>query len=59
MSGNIDGVSSVFDLQELYIPINKGQYHWLLLRVRLEDKTIKLWDSCVAAAVSVGYIPQV
>ena len=45
-SGNIDGVSNVFDLQELCLPINKGQYHWLLLRFRLEDKTIELWDSC-------------
>ena len=45
-SGNIDGVLSVFDLQELYIPINKGQPHWLLPWVQLEDKTIELWDSC-------------
>ena len=28
-STNIDGASSVFDLCELYIPINKGRVHWL------------------------------
>ena len=46
MTSNIDGVLSAFDLQELYIPINKGQSHWLLLRIQLEDKKIELWDSC-------------
>ena len=44
--GNIDGILSVFHLRELNIPTNKGKSHWLLLQVRLEDKTIKLWDSC-------------
>ena len=45
-SSNIGGVKNVLNLRELYIPINKGQSHWLLLRVQLEDKTIELWDSC-------------
>ena len=40
-SSNID-----CDLRELYIPINKGQSHWLLLMVQPEDKSIELWDSC-------------
>ena len=44
-SSNIDGVSSIFGLGELYIPINKDRVHWLLLRVRMEDKSIELWDS--------------
>ena len=45
-NGNINNVSSILDIHKLYIPINKGQSHWLLLRVRLEDKSIELWDSC-------------
>ena len=32
-SSNIDVVASIFDLRELYIPINKGDVHWILLRV--------------------------
>ena len=45
-SGKTDGVLSILDLRKLFIPINKGQSHWLLLRVQPEDKSIKLWDPC-------------
>ena len=46
LSGNTEGVDSVLDLCKLYNPINKTHNYWLLLRARLEDKTIELWDSC-------------
>ena len=44
-SSNIDGVPSVFNLRELFIPINKGDVHWLLLRVQMVEKPIETWDS--------------
>ena len=44
-STNFDGVSSVFDLRELYIPINKGGIHWFLLRIRVTEKSVEIWDS--------------
>ena len=42
---NIDGALGVFDLHELYIPINKYRVHLLLLRVQMAEKPIELWDS--------------
>ena len=44
-SANIDGASSVFNLHKLYIPTNKHGVHWLLLRFRMAEKSIKLSDS--------------
>ncbi len=40
---NVD--CGLFNLRELYVPINKDNSHWLLLRVALESKTISIWDS--------------
>ena len=37
-----DGLHSI---DELYVPINKGNAHWLFLRVHFPTKTIALYDS--------------
>ena len=44
-SSYIDGVPSVFDLRKLYTPINKGGMYWFLLRIRMAEKSIKIWES--------------
>ena len=33
------------DLEELYIPINVGNFHWIFIRVHMRSKTIELYDS--------------
>lgn len=50
LHSNVDTWSSripggLFSLTELCVPINEENEHWFFLRVRMEDKTIMLWDS--------------
>ena len=58
-STNIDGASSVFNLRKLYIPINKGRVHWLLLRVQIAKRSTKLWDSVGHNKTNQVYIQSV
>ena len=37
--------SSIFNLDSLFVPINRHNNHWLLMHVRFTDKTVVLYDS--------------
>ena len=37
--------NGIANIKELYVPINIGNYHWIFLRVSVEDKRIELYDS--------------
>ncbi len=37
--------NGILGVKEIYVPINKGNSHWLLLRADTELKKITLWDS--------------
>jgi len=37
--------NGILGVKEIYVPINKDNAHWLLLRADTELKTITLWDS--------------
>ena len=37
--------NGILGVKEIYVPINKDNAHWLLLRADIELKTITLWDS--------------
>ena len=42
-SDHIDG--GLFNLEQLFIPINVTDKHWIFIRVQFESKTIKIYNS--------------
>ena len=48
--------AGIFNLRELFVPINKDNSHWLLLRVDFEASEITLWDSLGSNSCNQAYL---
>ena len=53
-SGRV-GQNGLFGLQNLYIPINHKNIHWLTMRINFTAKMISLWDSQGVKQTNVTY----